>query len=146
MTDRPTPKPLTAYPHRTQIPTRWADNDIFGHVNNVVYYSYFDTAVNRLLLDSGVLDPHAGAVVGLVVASHCSYFAPVSHPAELTIGLGLDRLGRSSVTYGLGVFANAADQPAAQGAFTHVYVDRMTRRPVPLPDAFRDLLAPLVFA
>lgn len=146
MSTRPPLRPRAAYPHQATIHTRWADNDIFGHVNNVVYYSYFDTVVNNVLLDGGVLDPLAGDVVGLVVASGCDYAAPVAHPAVLCIGLGVTRLGRSSVTYALGVFDGAAQTAAAQGQFTHVYVDRITRRPVALPDAFRALLTPLVIA
>lgn len=102
--DRPAPRARAVYSHLSGLQTRWADNDIFGHVNNVVYYSYFDTAVNRVLLEGGVLDPHGGAVVGLVVSSGCTYFRPVSHPAALMIGVGVLRLGTTSVRYGLGVF------------------------------------------
>lgn len=98
MSDRPDLRPRKAYPHHATIRTRWSDNDIFGHVNNVVYYSYFDTVVNNVLLEGGVLDPHGGDVIGLVVASGCQYAAPLAHPAVLSIGLGVARLGRSSVT------------------------------------------------
>lgn len=130
-----------AYAHFLEIPTRWADNDIYGHVNNVVYYAYFDTVVNRYLIDTGVLDIHDGPVIGLVVETACRYHAPVSFPATITAGLAVSRLGTSSVTYAIGLFDGDADQAAADGHFTHVYVDRTTRRPMALPAPFRDALS-----
>ncbi|MDP9043823.1 MAG: acyl-CoA thioesterase [Pseudomonadota bacterium] len=125
------------------IATRWADNDAYGHINNVAYYSYFDTAVNRYLIEGGVLDITRGAVIGLVVESHCNYFAPLAFPEPLEAGLRVRALGRSSVRYEIGVFA--ADSPwcAACGHFVHVYVDRATRRPAPLPRELIQRLEPL---
>ncbi|QHJ01449.1 acyl-CoA thioesterase [Xylophilus rhododendri] len=125
--------------------TRWMDNDVYGHVNNVVYYSYFDTAVNAYLMEQGALDPSASAgTIGLVVETQCAYFAPVSFPEELIVGLRVAHLGTSSVRYELAVFGGNADSAAAQGHFVHVYVNGATRRPVrALPDALRAALEPL---
>ena len=125
------------------VPTRWADNDVYGHVNNVAYYGFFDTVVNRVLIERCGLDIHGGAVIGLVVETGCRYFAPLAHPAPVEVGLRVERLGNSSVTYALGVFEEGAARSAADGRFVHVYVDRETRRPVPLPDAMRTGLAAL---
>ncbi|ULH16288.1 acyl-CoA thioesterase [Deinococcus sp. KNUC1210] len=136
--------PLSAYPSTHLLPTRWADNDMYGHINNVAYYSYFDTAVNALLIAQGVLDPQQSSVIGLVVETGCQYFAPLSFPDTLTIGVGVERLGNSSVRYRLGVFRMQEEQPAAQGFFVHVYVDSRTRRPVTLPPELRTVLAQLV--
>ena len=133
-------RPRPAYPYLHALGTRWSDNDVYGHVNNVVYYSYFDTAVNAFLIAQGVLDPRAGDVIGLVVETGCRYFAPISFPEALSVGLGVERLGNSSVRYGVGIFREGEDAPAAQGQFVHVYVDRRTRRPVPLPTALRRVL------
>ncbi|WP_424949660.1 acyl-CoA thioesterase [Deinococcus sp.] len=131
---------LPAYPYHHLLGTRWSDNDMYGHVNNVVYYSYFDTAVNAFLIRSGVLDPHGADVIGLVVETGCQYFAPLSFPEALTAGLGVERLGRSSVRYHIGIFREGEDAPAAQGHFVHVYVDCGTRRPVELPAGLRRAL------
>ena len=133
-------RPRPAYPYLHSLDTRWGDSDVYGHVNNVVYYSYFDTAVNAFLIAQGVLDPHSGDVIGLVVETGCRYFAPISFPELLSVGLGVERLGNSSVRYAVGVFREGEDAPAAQGNFVHVYVDRHTRRPVPLPAALRRVL------
>jgi len=124
----------------TQISTRWSDNDIYGHVNNSVYYFWFDTAVNEYLIKAGALDIHAGAVIGLVVETGCAYFAPTAFPDLIHAGVRVDHIGTSSVRYAVGLFANDEDAAAAAGHFTHVYVDRETRRPVPLPDALRTAL------
>ena len=124
--------------------TRWMDNDVYGHVNNVVHYSYFDTAVNRYLIEAGALDIHAGEVIGLVVQTQCHYFESLAFPQTVHAGLRVARLGRSSVTYELGLFADDAPLAAAVGRFVHVYVDRATRRPVPVPDPLRAALAPLL--
>ncbi len=124
----------------TQISTRWSDNDIYGHVNNSVYYFWFDTAVNEYLINAGALDIHAGAVIGLVVETGCAYFAPTAFPDLIHAGVRVDHIGTSSVRYAVGLFANDEDAAAAAGHFTHVYVDRETRRPVPLPDALRTAL------
>lgn len=126
-----------AYRHWTRISTRWHDNDIYGHVNNTVYYGWFDTAVNAWLMEAGLLDIERGDPIGLVVETGCRYAAPVAFPQPVEVGLALARLGSSSVTYHLGVFTEGANAPAAEGHFTHVYVGRETRRPAPLPEAWR---------
>ena len=128
------------YPHLHPLATRWNDNDMYGHVNNVAYYSYFDTAVNAFLIARGVLDPLHSEVIGVVAETGCQYFGAVSFPDALTIGIGVERLGTSSVTYRLGVFREQAQEPAAEGRFVHVYVDSVSRRPVPLPAAVRGFL------
>ena len=123
--------------------TRWADNDAYGHVNNTVYYQWFDSAVNALLVGAGLLDIHHGDPIGLVAETGCSYFAPLSFPGDIDVGIAIDRLGGSSVTYRIGIFAAGSAEPAAQGHFTHVYVGRASRRPVQLPDAWRETLRQL---
>lgn len=128
------------YPHMLTIPTRWMDNDVYGHVNNVVYYSYFDTVVNRYLIDTGVLDIRTSPVIGLVVETQCRYFAPLAFPDTVHAGLRVARLGRSSVRYEIGLFRNDEPQAVAEGHFVHVYVNRETSRPVTLPDALRSVL------
>jgi acyl-CoA thioester hydrolase len=143
---KPTPAARGAYPHFLQITTRWMDNDVYGHVNNVVYYSYFDTVVNEYLIRAGVLDFEHGATIGLVVETHCNYFAPLVFPERVEAGLRVVRLGTSSVRYEVGLFKAGEDQPAAQGHFVHVYVDRVTRRPVTLPADLRAALEPLTVA
>lgn len=120
------------------------DNDVYGHVNNVVYYAYFDTVVNTFLIERGVLDIHHGAVIGLVVETGCNYFSPIAFPDRVVAGLGVTRLGRSSVRYQVGLFRNDQTEPSAQGHFIHVYVDRQRRRPVALPDNLRAVLQGLV--
>ena len=132
-TEPPRPAPRERYRHFTPLTTRWMDNDVYGHVNNVVYYSLFDTAVNRYLIEAGALDIHAGAVIGLVVETHCNYFAPLAFPQSVDAGLRVARIGTSSVRYEIGLFAADAPLAAACGHFVHVYVDRATRRPTPLP-------------
>jgi acyl-CoA thioester hydrolase len=119
------------------------DNDVYGHVNNVVYYSFFDTAVNRFLIQAGVLDIHQGPVIGLVVETQCHYFAPLQFPQSIEAGLRVAHVGRSSVRYEVGLFAAGEPLTAAAGHFVHVYVDRASRRPAPLPAAWLDTLAPL---
>ncbi|KQR86039.1 thioesterase [Burkholderia sp. Leaf177] len=141
---RPVPTKRADYPHFLSINTRWSDNDIYGHVNNVVYYSYFDTVVNEYLIREGALDLEAGKTIGLVVETHCSYFASLAFPDRVDAGLRVTRLGTTSVRYEVGIFSAGSEQPAAQGHFVHVYVDRDTRRPVQLPDALVAALKPLV--
>jgi len=136
----------SAYPHILDIPTRWMDNDVYGHVNNVVYYSYFDTVVNRYLIDQGVLDIAASPVIGLVVETACNYFAPLAFPDRVEAGLRVARLGTNSVRYEIGLFRAGDPTPAAAGHFVHVYVDRETRRPVPLPAPLREALARVAVA
>jgi acyl-CoA thioester hydrolase len=130
---RPQPEARSAYRHFTSLSTRWMDNDAYGHVNNVVYYSLFDTAVNRYLVEAGALDIHAGAVIGLVVETHCNYFAPIAFPQMVDAGLRVAHVGGSSVRYEIGLFAAGEPLCAARGHFVHVYVDRATRRPAALP-------------
>jgi len=141
---RPAPQPRSAYRVFRPITTRWADNDVYGHVNNVVYYSWFDTAVNAHLIDQGVLDIHAGGTIGLVIETQCNYFAPLAFPQTVEAGIRVAGLGGSSVRYEVGLFAQGEPLTAAAGHFIHVYVDRETRRPVAVPDALRTVLQALV--
>lgn len=122
------------------------DNDVYGHVNNVVYYSYFDTAVNGYLIQAGALDIQRSPVIGLVVETSCRYRAPISFPETITSGLRVARIGRSSVRYEIGLFKEQEDEAAAEGHFIHVYVDRATSRPCPLPEELRAALLPLLKA
>jgi acyl-CoA thioester hydrolase len=139
---RPEPEPRTAYPVLRPIPTRWMDNDAYGHVNNVVYYSWFDTAVNAWLIENGVLDIRSSPTVGLVVETHCNYFAPLSFPQTVQVGLRVAHIGASSVRYELAVFGEDT-LCAAKGHFVHVYVDAQTHRPTAVPDALKTLLETL---
>lgn len=125
--------------------TRWMDNDVYGHVNNVVYYSYFDTAVAHFLIAEGVLDIATSPVVGLVVETQCRYFAPIAFPDRVTCGLRCGRIGTSSVRYEIGIFRNGEEQACAEGHFVHVYVDRATQKvPTPIPERLRAALIPLL--
>lgn len=132
------------YRHWTRLTTRWHDNDIYGHVNNMVHYGWFDTAVNGWLVGAGLLDTETGNPIGLVVETGCRYAAPLSFPQDIEIGLAVGHIGRSSVTYLLGAFAKGATQAAAEGHFTHVYVDRFSRKSVPLPSNWRPALERLI--
>jgi acyl-CoA thioester hydrolase len=132
-----------AYRHWTRITTRFLDNDAYGHVNNTVFYTWFDTAVNAWLIQAGLLELADGNLIGLVVETGCRYARPLSFPSAVDIGLVIDRIGNSSVTFRLGVFDETAAAAAAEGTFTHVYVDREMRRPTPLPDRWRTVLATL---
>lgn len=140
---RPAPRGRDDYRWFMIIATRWADNDAYGHVNNTVYYQWFDTAVNAWLVEAGLLDIERGDPIGLVVETGCSYFSPLSFPGEVEVGIAVQRLGTSSVTYNIGVFDAGSADASAQGHFTHVYVDRGHRRPVQLPDAWRTELGQL---
>ncbi|HET7794005.1 MAG TPA: thioesterase family protein [Rhizobacter sp.] len=140
---RPQPDGRDAYPHFTPLATRWMDNDAYGHLNNVVYYSLFDTAVNRYLIEAGALDIHKGEVIGLVVETHCNYFASIEFPQMVEAGIRVAQLGSSSVRYEIGIFAAGATLAAARGHFIHVYVDRATRRPTALPPALLKALKEL---
>jgi len=133
-----------AYAAFQAITTRWMDNDVYGHVNNVQYYSFFDTAVNRWLIEQGVLDIHQGEVIGLVVETSCSYFQPIAFPETVHAGIRVAKLGNSSVRYEVGLFRDDDQIVSAAGHFIHVYVDRATSRPVPLPDPLRAALTKLV--
>jgi acyl-CoA thioester hydrolase len=140
---KPQPEARSAYKAFRSISTRWMDNDAYGHVNNVVYYSWFDTAVNAYLIEAGVLDVEHGATIGLVVETQCNYFAPLAFPENVEAGIRVAKLGASSVRYEVGLFAQGAPLTAAKGHFVHVYVDRQTRRPVPLPSALKSVLEKL---
>jgi acyl-CoA thioester hydrolase len=128
------------YPHFLPIETRWMDNDVYGHVNNVVYYAYFDTVINRYLIEQGGLDIGGGETIGLCVESHCAYLRPLSFPDVIDAGLRVAHLGRTSARYEIGIFARASDELSAHGWFVHVFVDRATRRPAPLPASIRGAL------
>lgn len=140
---RAAPQTRDAYCAFRQIGTRWMDNDVYGHVNNVVYYSWFDTAVNAWLIERGVLDIHHGQTIGLVVETQCHYFAPLAFPQTIDAGLRVARLGQSSVRYEVGLFARDEPLCAACGHFVHVYVGREDRRPRPLPEKLRQALESL---
>ena len=129
----------------TNITTRWMDNDVYGHLNNVVYYSFFDTVINQFLIDRDFLDPNNGEVIGFVVETGCQYFRPIAFPDRVAAGIRVAHLGRSSVRYEVGIFRNEEETASAQGHFVHVYVDRETNRPTPiLPERLREALQPLV--
>jgi acyl-CoA thioester hydrolase len=134
----------TDFRHFRKIPTRWLDNDVYGHVNNVVYYSYFDTAVTGHLVDTGALDYRNAPVIGIVVETKCSFLKELAFPDVVEAGLRIAKLGNSSVRYEIGLFREDDPEPAAFGYFIHVYVDRETRRPVRIPDRVRAIMAPLV--
>lgn len=127
---RPQPESRSTFKVFRRIDTRWMDNDVYGHVNNVVYYSWFDTAVNAHLIEQGALDIHHGQTIGLVVETHCNYFAPLAFPQVIEAGIRVAKLGGSSVRYEIGLFAQGEDLCAARGHFVHVYVDHQSRRPV----------------
>jgi acyl-CoA thioester hydrolase len=128
------------YKHFLTVETRWMDNDVYGHVNNVVYYSFFDTAVNRYLIDEGVLDIRDGETIGFVVETSCAYEKPIAFPDRVTAGMRVARIGTSSVRYEIGIFRNDDDESSAHGHFVHVYVDRATRRSRPIPETLRAAL------
>ena len=141
---RTAPELRDIYRHFQAIPTRWADNDIYGHVNNVVYYSYFDTVVNQYLIEQRALDIVHGTVVGLVVETQCQYFAPISFPDMVHAGLRVAKVGNSSVRYEIGLFRNEENTASAQGYFVHVYVDRASRRSTAVPAVMRAALKNLL--
>ena len=133
-----------AYAHVREIPTRWQDNDVYGHVNNVEYYSFFDTVINAWLIDEGGLDIHRGDVIGVCAESHCSYRAGFAFPETVDAAPRVGHLGRTSVRYEIGLFSQGADEPAATGWFVHVFVDRNERRPVEIPAQLRSALERLI--
>jgi acyl-CoA thioester hydrolase len=140
VSNRQPPRQISDFAHVADIQTRWMDNDVYGHVNNVVYYSFFDTAVNRFLIEGGVLDIHSGPVIGLVVETGCRYFQSIEFPQKIRAGIGVSHVGNSSVRYEIALFGPDSDDAVAEGHFVHVYVDREERRPTSLPEAFRRLL------
>ena len=131
---------MSAYPHRLAIPTRWHDNDVYGHVNNVEYYAYFDTVINAYLIRAGGLDIHGGDVIGVCAESHCEFRAPLAFPEMVEAGLRVAHLGRTSVRYEIGLFGESSVEPAAVGWFVHVFVERSTRRPADIPPGVRAAL------
>ena len=146
MNDRPArPHPLhrSAFAQFVASTTRWNDNDCYGHINNAVYFTYFDTAVNRLLVEAGLLAIARSTIIGLVVDVGCTYFSSLAFPALIEVGVSAVHIGRSSVRYSLGVFEAGSDVAAAQGSFTHVYVVRATQRPVDIPPDIRAFLETL---
>ncbi len=134
------------YPHFQRISTRWKDNDIYGHVNNVEYYSYFDTVINSYLIRDGGLDIHAGAAIGVCAESHCRFLDSLAFPAAVDAGLRVSKLGRSSVRYEIALFTEDSQKAAAEGWFVHVFVDRVSRRPIDLPTGLRSALERLLVA
>ncbi len=128
------------FPVFDEITTRWADNDLYGHVNNVTYYTWFDSSVNRYLIEQGGLDIHNGREIAYVVSSSCDYFSPIAYPDRVEAGLRVERLGNSSVVYNIGIFRQGDDDACALGRFVHVFVDRATDRPVPIPATIRSAL------
>jgi len=143
MTEKQKPTLRSDYKAFSQIETRWNDNDSYGHVNNIVYYSYFDTAVNRHLIQKGVLDLSNSEVIGLVIESKCTYFSPITFPDTVAVGLKVIHLGNSSVRYQIGLFCNESESASAVGEFVHVYVERSTNKPVSIPDNTRQVLKAL---
>lgn len=140
---KPQPEPRSAYRTFRSISTRWMDNDAYGHVNNVVYYSWFDTVVNAHLIEQGALDIHRGETIGLVVETQCNYFSAIEFPQVVEAGLRVAHMGKSSVRYEVGLFVQGEPSTAARGHFVHVYVDRSTRRPVVLPEKLKSVLEAL---
>lgn len=142
--NRPSAWPRSEFKAFVPITTRWADNDVYGHVNNVVYYAWFDTAVNEHLIVQGALDIHAGSTIGLVVETQCYYFSPIAFPQKVTAGIRVAHIGKSSVRYEVGLFADDEPVTAARGHFVHVYVDRTKRRPIELPMVLQSVLKTLL--
>ena len=143
MTEKQKPTLRSDYKDFSHIETRWNDNDSYGHVNNIVYYSYFDTAVNRHLIQKGVLDLSNSEVIGLVIESKCTYFSPITFPDTVAVGLKVIHLGNSSVRYQIGLFCYESVSASAVGEFVHVYVERSTNKPVSIPDNTRKVLQAL---
>ena len=146
MSDRPAPLNISDFAHFTEITTRWNDNDAYGHVNNVVYYSFFDTVVNEYLIAQGGLDIANSTVIGLMVETHCNYFSSIAYPDKVRASLRVAHLGTSSVKYEIGIFRNDETTASAQGHAVHVFVDRASNKPVPLPEKLKTALQKLVRA
>ena len=138
--DRQGPPSRAAFVRYVSLATRWSDNDVYGHLNNVVYYTLFDSAVNAILIEAGLLDPVSSPIIGLVVESSCRFYASLTYPELAEVGVAVAHLGRSSVHYHLAVFKVGAKEAAAAGGYTHVYVERATNRPVPIPEGHRRLM------
>lgn len=146
MSDRPAPSVRSHYAAFQTHSTRWWDNDSYRHLNNAIYYSFFDTSVNKLLIEAGVLDIAGSAIVGLVVETSCRYYAPMAFPDTVHAGVRVSKIGRTSVRYDIGLFRNDEDRASADGWFVHAYVDRATNRPHPIPDDVRAFLTTLMMA
>lgn len=138
--ERPKPLGRSAFARFVAASTRWSDSDPYGHINNVAYYAFFDAAVNAILIEAGLLDPATSPIIGLVVENNCVYFSSLSFPDAIEIGVAVEEIGRASVRYRLGVFKAGAALAAAQGRFTHVYVERASQRPTPVPEGHRRLM------
>lgn len=141
---KPIPDSRDRYPSHLQIPTRWSDNDVYGHINNAVYYFYFDTVVNKWLIENGLLDIGNSETIGLVVETGCSYFSPLKFPETITAGLRVSKIGNSSVRYDIALFSEGETKAAAQGHFVHVYVDEKNRNPTPISDIMRQKLGEIM--
>jgi acyl-CoA thioester hydrolase len=141
--DRQGPPARRVFARFVPLATRWSDNDAYGHLNNVIYYALFDSAVNALLIEAGLLDPATSPIIGLVVESNCRFYASLTYPEPAEVGVAVEHLGRSSVRYRLAVFKVGADEAVAAGGYTHVYVERASSRPVPIPDGHRRLMEKL---
>lgn len=139
------PRLRAEFPVLRSISTRWEDEDIYGHVNNVVYYSFFDTAVNGYLIDASGVDIRGLGAIGLVAESRCEFLGGLRFPGDVQAGIAIERLGRSSIVYRLGLFQGDSDEPAAIGRFVHVYVDSTTRAVTPIPDVIREAVEPLMY-
>jgi acyl-CoA thioester hydrolase len=144
MRDKPQPGLRGAYKHFLDIPTRWLDNDVYGHVNNVVYYSYFDTVINRYLIDEGGFDIQSATVIGVSPETMCRFYRSFAYPETVEAGLRIGRLGSTSVRYEVGLFGRGEGTARAEGHFVHVFIDRATQRPVPIPEPIRAALARIV--
>jgi acyl-CoA thioester hydrolase len=138
--DRQGPPSRTAFVRFVAFATRWSDNDAYGHLNNAVYYALFDSAVNAILIEAGLLDPASSSIIGLVVESNCRFYASLAYPEPAEVGVAVEHLGRSSVRYHFAAFKAGANEAAAAGRYTHVYVERATNRPVPIPDEHRRMM------
>lgn len=140
---RPTPLGREAFARFVPMSTRWSDNDPYGHINNAAYYSFFDAAVNAILIEAGLLDPARSDIIGLVVENNCVFFTSLAFPDAIDVGVGVEALGRSSVRYLVAAFKSGASRAAAQGRYTHVYVERASQRPRPIPEGHRRLMESL---
>lgn len=143
MSDKPQPESRKRFKHFSTVPTRWMDNDVYGHVNNVNYYSYFDTAVNKHLIDEGALDIEKSTIIGLVVETQCNYFASIAFPDTIEAGIRVTKIGNSSVRYEIGLFKEGEEQCAAKGHFIHVYVERESNKPASLPTRLKEVVSNL---
>ena len=146
MSGKAPPERRASYRSFLSIPTRWMDNYLYGHVNNVVYYSYFDTLINRYLIEEGGLDIHRAAVIGIAVETQCRFHRSIAYPETIDAGLRVGKLGTSSVRYEIGLFKAGGDEAVADGHFVHVFVERASQRPVPIPPAIRAALERILVA